>query len=60
MTPTPKMATWFLLTRHWLSLLGLAFIVTAALSSLFMASVWVRATRATLIRESWFFPPSYC
>jgi|SRR5665213_3093304 len=42
MTPTPKMPAWFLLTRHWVSLLGLALIVTAALSSLFMASVGIR------------------
>ena len=37
MTPTPKTPGWFLLTRHWVSLLGVALIVTAAISSLFLA-----------------------
>jgi nitrate/TMAO reductase-like tetraheme cytochrome c subunit len=42
MTPTPKTPAWFLLTRHWVSLLGVALIVTAAISSLFVASDEVR------------------
>ena len=37
MTPTPKTPGWFLLTRHWVSVLGVALIVTAAISSLFVA-----------------------
>jgi hypothetical protein len=36
-TPTPKTPGWFLLTRQWVSLLGAALIVTAGISSLFVA-----------------------
>ena len=39
MTPTPKTPVWFLLTRHWVSLLGVAFILTAVISALFLATV---------------------
>jgi NapC/NirT cytochrome c family protein len=42
MTPTPKTPGWFLLTRHWVSLLGVALIVTATLSSLFVAPQEIR------------------
>src|SRR5579862_2365460 len=36
MKPTPKTPGWFLLTRHWLSLAGVALIATAAISMLFV------------------------
>src|SRR5438128_2455145 len=42
MHPTPKTPGWFLLTRHWISLLGVALIVTASISSLFMAPNEIR------------------
>jgi len=42
MTPTPKTPGWFLLTRHWVSLLGVALIVTAAITALFVAPQEVR------------------
>jgi nitrate/TMAO reductase-like tetraheme cytochrome c subunit len=42
MTPTPKTPGWFLLTRHWVSLLGVALIVTAAITTLFVAPQEVR------------------
>jgi len=42
MTPTPKTPGWFLLTRHWVSLLGVALILTAAISSLFVSTNEVR------------------
>jgi nitrate/TMAO reductase-like tetraheme cytochrome c subunit len=42
MNPTPKTPSWFLLTRHWVSLLGLALILTAAISSLFLAPQQLR------------------
>ena len=46
MTPTPKTPGWYLLTRHWVSLLGLALIVTAAISFLFIAPNQVRGHAA--------------
>lgn len=36
MTATPKSPVWFLLTRHWLSLLGASLVTTAAISWLFI------------------------
>ena len=42
MTPTSKTPVWYLLTRHWVSLLGLALIVTAAISSLFVGHNEIR------------------
>src|SRR5215467_14024134 len=42
MNPTPKTPGWFLITRHWLSLLGVALVITACISSLFVAPPAVR------------------
>ena len=42
MNATPKTPGWFLLTRHWLSLLGAALVLTAAVSSLFVAPQEIR------------------
>jgi hypothetical protein len=42
MSTTPKTPGWFLLTRHWLSLTGLALIVTVGASLLFVAPQEVR------------------
>ena len=42
MTPTSKTPGWYLLTRHWVSLLGVALIVTAAISSLFVGQNEIR------------------
>jgi nitrate/TMAO reductase-like tetraheme cytochrome c subunit len=42
MNSTLKTPGWFLLTRHWLSLLGVALILTALISSLFIAPQEVR------------------
>ena len=38
MNPTQKIPGWFLLTRHWLSLTGVALVLTAAMSLLFVES----------------------
>ena len=42
MTATPKTPGWFLVTRHWVSLLGVALIVTAAISSFLVAPQEIR------------------
>jgi nitrate/TMAO reductase-like tetraheme cytochrome c subunit len=42
MNPTPKTPSWFLVTRHWVSLLGVAFIATAAISSFFVVPQEIR------------------
>jgi len=42
MTPTPHRPGWFLLTRHWLSLLGAALVTTAGISWLFVLPLHVR------------------
>jgi len=42
MNATPKTPAWFLLTRHWLSLLGTALVLTAGISSLFVVPQEVR------------------
>ena len=42
MTTTSKTPSWYLLTRHWVSLLGVALIVTAAISSLFVGHNEIR------------------
>ncbi len=42
MTPIAKTPGWFLLTRHWVSLLGVALIVTAAISLFFVAPQEIR------------------
>jgi nitrate/TMAO reductase-like tetraheme cytochrome c subunit len=42
MTATPRTPVWFLLTRHWLSLLGAALSVTAVLSLFFVAPHEIR------------------
>jgi hypothetical protein len=42
MAQISKTPTWYLLTRHWVSLLGLALIVTAAISSLFVGQNEIR------------------
>src|SRR5437899_2737011 len=42
MNPTPKTPGWYLLTRHWSSLLGAALVVTAAISLLFVAPQEIR------------------
>jgi hypothetical protein len=42
MNPTPRTPGWYLITRHWLSLAGLALIITAAISALFVAPEEVR------------------
>ena len=42
MKDTVKTPTWFLLTRHWLSLLGLALVGTALISWLFVLPQQIR------------------
>ena len=42
MNPTPKMPGWFLLTRHWVSLLGAALVTTAGISWLLVLPQQVR------------------
>ena len=42
MNPTVKTPGWFVLTRHWVSLLGVALIATAAISSLFVVPQGIR------------------
>ena len=42
MSTTPRTPVWFVLTRHWLSLLGAGLITTAALSMLFVAPQEIR------------------
>jgi hypothetical protein len=42
MTATPKQPVWFLLTRHWLSLVGVALVTTAGLSWLFVLPAQIR------------------
>lgn len=42
MTPTPKIPAWYMLTRHWLSLTGVALVTTAAISLLFVESRGIR------------------
>lgn len=42
MNPTPKRPVWFILTRHWLSLLGAALTTTAGISWLFVLPLHVR------------------
>jgi nitrate/TMAO reductase-like tetraheme cytochrome c subunit len=41
-TPTPRTPSWFLLTRHWLSLTGIALVATAVISVLFVESHEIR------------------
>jgi nitrate/TMAO reductase-like tetraheme cytochrome c subunit len=43
MNATPNRPGWFLLTRHWLSLVGVALVATAVLSLLFVLSQHVRS-----------------
>ena len=42
MSAAPKQPVWFLLTRHWLSLVGVALVTTAGLSWLFVLPVQIR------------------
>ena len=42
MNPTPRIPGWFVITRHWLSLTGVALIATAAITSLFVAPQKIR------------------
>jgi NapC/NirT cytochrome c family, N-terminal region len=42
MTAAPKQPVWFLLTRHWLSLVGVALVTTAGLSWLFVLPAQIR------------------
>src|SRR6201988_130796 len=42
MNPTSKRPVWFLLTQHWLSLLGVALIATALISWLFVLPQQIR------------------
>ena len=42
MNPTPHRPVWFLLTRHWLSLLGAAIVTTAGISWLFVLPIQIR------------------
>jgi nitrate/TMAO reductase-like tetraheme cytochrome c subunit len=42
MNLTPQRPAWFLLTRHWLSLLGAALVTTAVISWLFVLPLHVR------------------
>src|SRR3974377_1904066 len=42
MNPTPRTPAWFLLTRHWLSLTGVALVTTAGLSFLFVLPQQIR------------------
>src|ERR1700761_6000701 len=42
MNPTSNQPAWFLLTRHWLSLLGVALVTTAGLSWLFVLPLQIR------------------
>ena len=42
MPVTGKRPVWFLLTRHWLSLLGMALVTTAAMTWLFVLPVQIR------------------
>src|ERR1051326_226431 len=42
MNASPRTPGWFLVTRHWLSLLGLALIITAGISLLFVATFETR------------------
>jgi hypothetical protein len=42
MNATPRMPAWFLLTRHWLSLVGTALVTTAGISWLFVLPPQIR------------------
>lgn len=42
MNPTSNQPAWFLLTQHWLSLLGVALVTTAGISWLFVLPLQVR------------------
>ena len=42
MNATPRAPGWFIITRHWLSLVGAALIVTAGISSLFVIPQKIR------------------
>jgi hypothetical protein len=42
MNPTPKTPGWFLLTRHWLSLVGAALVATVVISVLFVVLLHIR------------------
>src|ERR1700756_4535600 len=42
MDPSSKRPVWFLLTQHWLSLLGSALIATALISWLFVLPLQIR------------------
>jgi len=42
MTAPPKQPVWFLLTRHWLSLVGVALVTTAGISWLFVLPAQIR------------------
>lgn len=42
MPATPRTPVWFLLTRHWLSLTGVALVLTAAISLLFVTPIHIR------------------
>ncbi|HXY06608.1 MAG TPA: NapC/NirT family cytochrome c [Terriglobales bacterium] len=42
MNLAPKRPVWFLLTRHWLSLVGMALVTTAGISWLFVLPVQIR------------------
>src|SRR3954468_17480174 len=42
MSATARNPVWFLLTRHWLSLLGTGLIITAVISLLFVAPLEIR------------------
>src|SRR5690348_13931063 len=42
MKPAPNNPAWFLLTRHWLSLAGMALLTTAVISVLFVESHEIR------------------
>src|SRR5215472_10801533 len=42
MPATPRTPVWFLLSRHWLSLAGVALALTAAISLLFVTPIHIR------------------
>ena len=46
MNATPKTPGWFLISHHWLSLLGTALVITAAISVLFVVPLAIRGDAA--------------
>jgi hypothetical protein len=55
MNAKPIPPVWFLLTRHWLSLVGAALITTAVISWLFVLPQQIRVISTIIMSGSWSF-----